>query len=220
MDDVLQLNADYTPMKVLKWQRAVELVLANKVVLVADVPGRFVRSASLALPWPAVVALRRYCRVTGKVGYSGRNVAARDMWTCGYCGLRPRDAAGNVDVAALTIDHVVPRAQSKNGKVYLPWSRKHVPVSCWENAIAACRPCNGRKADRTPSQAGMVLRFLPRAPTQADALRIALTRVAELPEPWLPWLPGEWRLSGELAPDGAPADDQRLIPRISPMRRQ
>lgn len=195
MQFVLQLNADYTPMKVLRWERAVELVLVQKVVLVTSWPGRFVRSPSLAIPWPAVVALRRYTRIAGKVGYSGRNVAARDAWTCGYCGLRPLTADGRIDHEALTLDHVVPRAQSRDGRVYLPWSRRHVPVSCWENAITACRSCNARKADRTPAQAGMTLRVLPRLPTQADALRIALSRVTEIPPEWQAWIPAEPRVA-------------------------
>ncbi len=45
----LQLNADYTPMKVIRWERAVELVLDQRAVTGVPDEGRFVRSASLAL---------------------------------------------------------------------------------------------------------------------------------------------------------------------------
>ena len=51
---VLQLNADYTPNKVLRWERAVELLMMGKAVTCTPYPGRFVRSPSLAIPWPAV----------------------------------------------------------------------------------------------------------------------------------------------------------------------
>ena len=207
MTNVLQLNADYTPLRVIRWERAVELVLDEKVVQVAAYPGRFVRSMTLAMPWPSVVALRRFSAIRGKVRFSSRTVQARDNFTCAYCGLRPLLADGRADRAALTMDHVIPRAQAREGRVYLPWTRKWVNVTCWENAATACRSCNSRKADRTPAQAGMHLRIFPRVPTQHDALRMSLVRLQVVPESWVPWLPasvvgGEEPVAGAL-PDEA-----------------
>ena len=193
---VMQLNADYGPMKVLRWERAIELVLEQKAVTVVAYEGRFVRSASLAIPWPAVIALKRYARARERVRFSSRTVQARDAWTCAYCGVRPRTADGRPERRALTLDHVIPRAQARKGQVYLPWSRRWVKVSCWENAVAACPSCNTRKADRTPIQAGMALRVYPRIPTRADALRITLDRIHTIPEEWTPWLPARWRSDG------------------------
>lgn len=195
----LQLNADYGPMKVLRWERAVELVLDGKAVTVAAYEGRFVRSASLALPWPAVVALKRYARARERVRYCSRNVQARDAWTCAYCGVRPLLSDGRPDRRGLTLDHVIPRAQARDGVVYLPWSRRWVKVSCWDNAVAACASCNTRKADRTPAQAGMNLRVYPRVPTHADALRITLDRLHGVPVEWTEWLPERWRIGVEAA---------------------
>lgn len=187
--NVLQLNADYTPMKVIRWQRAVELSLDEKVVQVVAYPGRFVRSASLAMPWPAVVALRRYAAIRGKVRFSSRNVQARDNFACAYCGVRPTQGDGRPDRLQLTLDHVIPRAHARDGQVYLPWTRRWVSVTCWENAATACRGCNFRKADRTPAQAGMLLRIFPRVPTQHDALRMSLSRLVERPDVRAEWLP-------------------------------
>lgn len=187
--NALLLNADYTPIKLVRWERAVELVLDDKVVTVTAWPGRFVRSPSLALPWPAVIALRRYARVHAKVRFSARNVQARDHWTCGYCGVRPRSPEGRPDRRLLTLDHVVPRAQARGGIVHLPWSRQWVAVTCWENVVTACQPCNLRKAARTPAEARMHLRQFPRAPTHADALRIALSRLPSVPPEWSEFLP-------------------------------
>lgn len=192
MIHVLQLNADYAPMKLLRWERAVELVLDAKAVQVVSEEGRFVRSARLALPWPSVIALRRYAHVRGRVRFSSRNVIARDNYTCQYCGLRPRLADGRPAREDLTMDHVVPRAQARHSAVYLPWVKRWVNVTCWENAVASCRPCNTRKADRTPTQAGMTLRTLPRVPTTADVLRLSLARLPAVPDPWLPFLPPGW----------------------------
>ncbi len=191
MTHVLQLNADYTPMKTLRWERAVELVLEHKAVTVASIEGRFVRSPSLAIPWPAVIALRRYARPRGRVRFCSRNVQARDSYTCMYCGFRPRTSEGRPDRLALTMDHVVPRAHAKHGAVYLPWSRKWVNVTCWENATTACRGCNARKADKSLSQSGMSLRIYPRVPTYADALRMCIGRLGHVPSEWQEWLPGD-----------------------------
>lgn len=198
MHQVLQLNADYQPLKIIRWQRAVELVLSGGVVQVAAWPNQFVRSPSLVLPWPAVVALRRFSVQRGRVRFSSRSVHARDNFTCGYCGLRPTLPNGRPDRHQLTVDHVIPRAQAREGKVYLPWARKWVSTTCWENVSTACRGCNARKADRTPAQARMPLRIFPRVPTQHDVLRMMLSRLVEVPEPWLPWLP-----SGVISPQEA-----------------
>lgn len=195
MRPVLQLNADYTPMKILGWEHAVELVLEGKASTVVPYEGAYVRSEKLAVAWPAVIALKRFKVVRGRVKFSARNVLSRDSYQCGYCGLRPRLSTGAPDRAALTLDHVVPRAHAKHGAVYLPWSKRWVNVTCWENAMTACGPCNARKADRTPAQANMVLRALPRTPTVSDVLRMSLSRVKVVPAEWYDYLPPGWRES-------------------------
>ncbi|TQC50714.1 HNH endonuclease [Rhodococcus sp. WS4] len=67
-------------------------------------------------------------------------VFRRDRHRCGYCD----------DPVATTIDHVVPR--SRGGP------------NTWADLVACCAPCNQRKADRTPEEAGMPLLWEPRAP--------------------------------------------------------
>ena len=75
-----------------------------------------------------------------------RTILARDMYTCQYCGVQ--SAKGQ-----LTLDHVVPR--SRGGK------------DSWDNVVAACIPCNQRKRDRRPEEAGMTLLERPSAPRYA-----------------------------------------------------
>ena len=65
MTDVLLLNADYTPLRVVDWQKAVGLVLDKKVQVVAAYAGQIIRSTQLNLPWPAVVVQQRYTRSRG-----------------------------------------------------------------------------------------------------------------------------------------------------------
>ncbi len=189
MTQVLQLNADYTPMRVVGWEHAVELVLDGRAMLVEALPGKYVRSEKLVLPWPAVIALKRYHVIRGRAKFSGKNVVVRDLGVCSYCGSAPRLLDGRIDRDELTLDHVVPRAQARDGVVFLPWSRKWVNVSSWENATTACRACNSFKADRTPAQAGMTMRVYPRNPTQNDVLRMALSKVRRVPREWVAYLP-------------------------------
>jgi 5-methylcytosine-specific restriction endonuclease McrA len=103
-----------------------------------------IRAARLRLRAPEVIGLARYDRLPGQaVTFSRRNVAKRDHHSCQYCGSQP----GWQDI---TIDHVIPRSQGG--------------ASSWTNCVAACVRCNGRKADRTPEQAGMTLRKRPTRP--------------------------------------------------------
>lgn len=189
MRSTLQLNADLSPLRVTPWTSAMELIFEGKAYTVEAYEGEFVRSERLAVPWPAVIALKRYAHVRPRVKFSPRMVILRDGARCAYCGVQPRRADGSVDLRALTLDHVVPRAHAKNGAVYLPWSRKWVNVTCWENGAAACRACNSRKDARTPEQADMTLRAVPRVPTQQDVLRMAVSRLRDVPPQWVPYLP-------------------------------
>ncbi len=103
-----------------------------------------IRTPRLRFGVPEVVTLTTYDRLpVRQVPFSRRNVFKRDCFTCQYCGTQP-------DGEALTIDHVCPRAQGGG--------------SSWENCVLACGPCNARKANRTPEQAGMRLRKRPVQP--------------------------------------------------------
>lgn len=182
MRDVLLLNADYAPVQVVAWERAVCLLLAQRVYAVASYPGRQVRSPTLTMAWPAVVALVNYAGARMAPRLSRRNVFARDGFSCQYCGSAPVNGDGVPAVRELTLDHVAPRAHAVRGRVTLPWRDLPVSITSWENLTTACGPCNHRKADRTPEQASMTLRSRPRRPSPSDRLRIVLAMVQVPPE--------------------------------------
>ena len=74
----------------------------------------------------------------------------------------------------MTLDHVIPRVRGG----------EHT----WENVVTACVGCNHRKAGRTPQQAGMRLRQVPRAP-RANPYHHLMYR--QLPQEWsvyIPWM--------------------------------
>lgn len=189
----LLLNADYRPLKVIPWERAIVLVIDEKADLLEGYSDQLIRSLHMTLEWPAVVRLRKFVWQRGRVRFKRANVLSRDAYVCQYCGAQPRGPKGPL-IEELTLDHVVPRAHSRNGRVLLPWSGKEVSITCWENIVTSCYDCNMAKRDRTPVQAGMKLRKHPRPPTTVDVLRMSLTRV-HIPDEWKSWLPQDsaWR---------------------------
>lgn len=144
MTEVLVLNASYEPLRIVPVRRAMRLLLQHKAELVEAAEHAW-RAQVLVLDVPLVVRLIRYVALphARRVPCSRRAVLARDGETCQYCGAQPGRSA-------LTIDHVVPRAQGGQ--------------TTWENVVTACANCNHNKANRTPHQAGMTLARQPRSP--------------------------------------------------------
>src|SRR3954452_17669628 len=140
---VLVLNATYEPINVCTVRRAVVLLLKEKAEVIEH--GELqLHSATHTMTRPVVIRLVSYVRIprdTHRRKITRRAVFARDDWTCQYCGSRSN----------LTVDHVVPR--SKGG------------TSSWENIVASCAPCNRRKGNALPRQAGMNLTRAPKTPS-------------------------------------------------------
>jgi 5-methylcytosine-specific restriction endonuclease McrA len=188
MNPVLVLNNDWSIDAVVPWQKAVALMLSDKVYMLVQYGERLIRSTSLALPYAAVLVRKKFAR-RRRVRLTRANVFARDAFTCQYCGRRPRNRVGNPRVDELSWDHVVPQGQSDaNRMVVLPWSGKRVKVTSWHNLLTSCTDCNGRKGNRTPRQAGMTPLRLPAPPTDDDRAWMALVEHSIQPE-WRPHLP-------------------------------
>ncbi len=159
---VLVLNQDYSALTVCSVERAIVLLYLQKVHLVESVPDRYVRSPSTHVPWPSIIRLKGYVRIPYKrVMLTRKNVLRRDGNVCQYCGDRRR----------MTLDHVLPK--SRGGK------------DTWENLVAACVPCNNRKGDRLPDEAGMTLKRTPFRPSYVMFLR---DFVGTVKETWKPYL--------------------------------
>ena len=161
MQSALVLNATYEPLSVVPVRRAVCLVLSEKAEILHD-DGTVMRSARRCVARPLVIRLRYMVKVPyhRRTALSRRAVFARDNHRCQYCGEH-----------ADSIDHVLPR--SRGG------------LHVWENVVAACRPCNLRKRDRTPDDAGM---NLVRHPVTPRELAWVVVAVGHVPEVWRPYL--------------------------------
>lgn len=138
---VLQISSAYEPMAFCSARRALALIVKDKAVII-EVTDREVRPGML---YPSVIRLREYKHIPHKMQVlSRKNILLRDRHVCQYCWKKfhPSD---------LTLDHVMP--ESRGG-----------PAS-WSNLVACCSPCNRKKANRTPEEAGMTLLHKPRPST-------------------------------------------------------
>ncbi len=137
----LVLNQNYEPLNVCHVRRAIVLVLRGKAEVIETARG-VIHSANRHFALPSVIRMVYYVRrPRPKLRLSRREVFARDGWTCAYCGRAAKE---------LTLDHVVPRYRGG--------------AHSWDNLVSACKPCNHRKAGRTPSEARMRLLIPPAEP--------------------------------------------------------
>lgn len=158
----LVLNADYQPLStwplsLIDGTDAVRAVFKGRVTVVEEWPEQL-RSPSLAINVPKVVALNEYAPISASPKFCRRSILLRDRFRCQYCGHR-----FNAD--ELTFDHVVPR--SDGGKTE------------WTNILSACVDCNTRKRDHPANWSGRKgsgLRPLkpPRQPTTHELLKAGL----------------------------------------------
>jgi len=152
MTATLLLNASYEPLTVLSPQRAIRLMLKDKVDAATDTVITL-HSPSTTFDIPTVLRLRRYINVPRRgARWSRRAVLQRDGYRCIYCGVEAgqRQYGNLITKAEFTVDHVVPR--SKGGG------------NTWGNTACACQDCNNRKGGRTPHEAGMALLWEPKTP--------------------------------------------------------
>lgn len=142
MVSVTVLNATYQPLGATKLKRAMALVLSGQAVIEEADPARMLRHAGGEFPWPLIIRLLRYVKAPVQYGdaiWSKSGVLKRDGHICIFC-----------DKKATTVDHLLP--VSRGGK------------NEWLNTAAACQPCNAKKGNRTPQEAGMELLFTPTVP--------------------------------------------------------
>lgn len=138
---VLVLNASYEPINICPARRAVVLVLKG-VASPEEHGSTHVHSARATVKVPSVIRLLEYRRIPHQTrALSRKNILMRDRYTCQYCHKV-------LNSTELTLDHVVPRSRAGE--------------TTWENLVACCHPCNNRKGNRTPDEAGMRLARSPR----------------------------------------------------------
>lgn len=186
----LILNHIYRPHEIVDWKDAVTRMFNGKLEILVQydevltvighnhlaafpelrkalrqVIGTDTESITIKVPAVAVVR-RKVSLVKNCAKFSKINVCLRDDFTCQFCGKK-------LPMSKLNYDHVVPRDQG--GK------------TVWSNIVMACYPCNSKKANKTPSEAGMRLLSVPRQPR---TLPMAEPRISPdgIPVEWEPFV--------------------------------
>jgi len=153
-------------MKIVTWQKALILWFQDKVEIL-EYHASYARTVSEAFQLPSVLRLKTYIKPrVNAVRFCRENVYIRDAHTCQYCAKR-------YPLRELTLDHVVPASQ--NGE------------KSWTNVVTACRACNQRKANRTPTTANMPLLKEPKAPAWLPVVETEI-KPGYIPRTWLQYL--------------------------------
>lgn len=151
MKRALLLNSDYTPLHFLSDTDAIILFYKGRAVVVEGADGNpsewdeTFTSPSTSIHVPATMRLLKRVNKKWKPPRFRKKVLFnRDNFECQYCGVK-------LFWETIEIEHIMP--SSRGG-----------PTS-WLNCVASCKPCNKRKANKTPEEAGMKLRKKPAIPT-------------------------------------------------------
>jgi len=118
-----------------------------------------VSTVSFTIRVPKVILLLFFDRMPKKeVKFTRHNIFERDHNTCQYCGHK-------YDRKDLNLDHVIPR--DRGGE------------TSWENIVCSCVPCNSRKGNRTPHEAGLKLLHKPKRPKWRPMLHLQFSKARD-----------------------------------------
>jgi hypothetical protein len=179
----LLLNADYTPLSVIEWHKALiwSMRYTNNpkcgIEIIDFFKNDFIIGVNKKYPVPAVAKTKRFFKLNNtSVKFSRKNIYIRDNYTCQYCNQI-------FDTSYLTYDHVVPKSK---------WDRNYSPTN-WTNIVTACVNCNRKKKNRTPAQANMKLQNLPIKPNKILKFLPIVTYLntirSDIPQEWSVYLP-------------------------------
>lgn len=130
------LNQDMTILSKFSWKKGLLMAISGRFIIL-DLHERTICDTSGETHFlPKTIMVKKYVKHRPKFTPSRRNIFLRDDYKCRYCG----EELGHDE---LTLDHVLPRSRGGG--------------NTWNNLVAACFPCNSRKANRTPEEAGMPL---------------------------------------------------------------
>lgn len=164
MRRALLLNADWSPLHFIPDWRAIRLLMPDingkiRAEIIYDFqtgdpavwddaftsPGPTPDAPLNSIQIPATLRLRKFVHKKWKTPRFRKHVLFnRDNWRCQYCDCK-------LNSNTIEIEHIMP--SSRGGQ------------KSWLNCVAACKPCNKKKANKTPEEAGMPLLKKPTIPT-------------------------------------------------------
>ncbi len=169
--ETLVLDIGMRPVARIAWTDAIITALVKKKArVIEEYPDRYISTVNWKVKMPSVIMLVLPVKRHGAVKFSRHSIYSRDKGRCQYCGT-------GVHRREFQYEHVIPRAQGGR--------------TSWENIVVSCMPCNQKKANRTPAQAGMRLlsqpvrpRSLPLAGARDDDMHFS----PGMPEAWKSYL--------------------------------
>lgn len=177
----LILNADYSPLCIIDWQRALtwHYKYYNKkehshIDIIEFYADEIIAGVNKEYKLPAVIKLCKFFKFGNcKVNFSRKNVFIRDNYMCQYCG-------NHFNISELTYDHVIPKSA---------WLGSGSPT-IWNNIVTACVKCNRKKGNKTPQEAKMNLLNVPKQPAKSLKYLPITTYLSTIK----PDIPCEWSL--------------------------
>ncbi|MBI9051044.1 MAG: HNH endonuclease [Anaerolineaceae bacterium] len=162
---VLVLNANYEPINICNYRRAIGLILSDKAIMIENGRGT-IHTARTSLQLPSVIRLQKMIRrPRPTICFSRTEIFRRDNFTCQYCGRKTR---------RLTIDHIIPR--SRGGS------------NTWENVVTSCPVCNHRKGGKLLEETNMRLVKPIKAPP--NTIEYIFGRNLDSNKEWVVYLKG------------------------------
>lgn len=163
MRECLVVNKNFCAVSVTTWKNAMSLLYQGVADAIDDdymmysfedwkelsklmkkFPNGFVRTVKDQIAVPEIIRLRNFEKLPKRaVKFTRRNIYKHYNYRCCYCG-------NTFHTSKLNLDHVIPK--SRGGKTN------------WENIVTSCLPCNTKKRNRTPEEAGMRLLTHPTRP--------------------------------------------------------
>jgi hypothetical protein len=181
----LLLNADYTPLSIISWQKAIIWSMRFNhnpkygIEIIDFYKNDYIAGVDKKYPTPAVAKTHRFFKMNNQtVTFSRKNIFTRDDFTCQYCHTK-------YEISYLTYDHVIPKSKWKD--------HNRSSATCWTNIVTACIACNRKKGNKTPKEANMPLKTLPIKPNKNIKylpITIHLSKIKlTIPDEWKIYLP-------------------------------
>lgn len=137
----LLLDTNFQVNSFIGFKKTMKHLIKEKVEVISVWDNEFIRYGNGKIPYPSILRLKDAIRRNYfNANFSRSAVIKRDKSQCQYCGKK-------LSFSTITIDHVLPKAQGG--------------TTIFANCVVACQLCNNKKADRTPEQAGMLLKKKP-----------------------------------------------------------
>lgn len=183
MRNTLVLNRSFLAIQIVDWKKSMSLLyqdaalavdenlqtydFANWVELsqaMATSGASFVHTTSLKIAVPEVIRLTKYDKLPRTdVKFTRKNLYEHYGFKCCYCSKK-------LPTSELNLDHVLPKSRGGHTN--------------WTNIVLSCIPCNTRKDNRTPEEAGMRLLVKPSRPRWRGVDMILSQAPVPIPVSW------------------------------------